>query len=146
MTNSAAKLPLDAYPATTMQTLRYNDMDPAGHVNNAVYSTLFEAGRVPILYDPSRQMPPAGSHFSIVKLTIDFRSELTWPGEVTIGTGVTRIGGSSVGLLQAIFNDGHCCATAENIVVLTDSTTRKSTALPDHARAWFETLLISGQA
>jgi acyl-ACP thioesterase len=63
MTNSAAKLPLDAYPATTMQTLRYNDMDPAGHVNNAVYSTLFEAGRVPILYDPAVRCRPPEATF-----------------------------------------------------------------------------------
>lgn len=138
-------LPLDAYTAKTLQTLRYNDMDQAGHVNNAVYSALFEAGRVPILYDPDKQMPPAGCHFSIVRLTIDFMAEMTWPGEVTIGTGITRIGGSSVGLLQAIFNDGKRCATAESTVVLTDSATRKSTPLPDHARAWFETLRLPQQ-
>lgn len=139
-------LPLDAFPAKTLQTLRYNNMDPAGHVNNTVYSTLFEAGRVPILYDPDRQMPPAGCHFSIVKLTIDFRAEMSWPGEVTIGTAVTRTGGSSIGLLQAIFNDGQCCATADSVVVLTNSATRKSTQLPDHARARFETLKVRPQA
>lgn len=139
-------LPLDAYPAKTLQTLRYNDMDQAGHVNNAVYSTLFEAGRVPILYDPDRQMPPAGCHFSIVRLTVDFMAEMTWPGEVTIGTGVTRIGGSSVALRQAVFNEGRCCAAAESVVVLTDSTARKSKPLPEHARAWFETLKMPQQA
>ncbi|WP_223476890.1 acyl-CoA thioesterase [Oricola indica] len=141
-----ANLPLEAFPSQTVQTLRYADMDSAGHVNNAVYATLSEAGRTPVLYDPARGMPPEGCHFSIVKLTINFMAEMTWPGDATIGTGITRIGGSSVSIRQAIFKDGRCCATAENVVVLTDSTTRKSSPLPKHAREWFETLLISEQA
>lgn len=142
MSDTARQLPLDTYPAKTNQTLRYNDQDQAGHVNNAVYSTMFEAGRVPILYDPARQMPPAGCHFSIVRITIDYLAEMTWPGEVTIGTGVTRIGNSSVAFRQAVFLDGQCRSVAESTVVLTNATTRKSQPLPDHARAWFESLLL----
>ena len=33
-------------PVVTEVTLRYSDMDALGHLNNAVYATLFEAGRV----------------------------------------------------------------------------------------------------
>jgi acyl-CoA thioester hydrolase len=133
----------DDFPARTVQSLRYNDMDRAAHVNNAVYSTLFEAGRVPILYDPARRMPPDGCHFSIVHITIDYLSEMTWPGDATIGTGVARIGNSSVNFRQAVFKEGVCCAVAESIVVLTDSTTRKSAPLPDHARAYFKELVLA---
>lgn len=145
MNTPVQELPLDAYPARIVQTLRFNDMDNAGHVNNAIYAVLSEAGRTPLLYDPGKDIPPAGCHFSIVRLTIDFVAEMTWPGEVTIATGVTRIGGSSVSLRQAMFNEGRLCARAENIVVLTDSTTRRSRPLPDHARAWFESLLLPEQ-
>ncbi|MFZ2099131.1 MAG: thioesterase family protein [Oricola sp.] len=142
MKDAIAALPLDAYPARTPQTLRYNDMDRAGHVNNAIYSTLYEAGRVPILYDPERQMPPDGCHISIVRITIDYLAEMTWPGDVTIGSGVSRIGNSSVGFLQAIFLEGRCCSAAESIVVLTNSATRRSEPLPAHARDHFERLLF----
>ncbi|QKV18411.1 acyl-CoA thioesterase [Oricola thermophila] len=145
MTVTTERPSRDAFPAKTIQTLRYNDMDTAGHVNNAVYATLFEAGRVPLLYNPEQEMPPAGCHFSIVRLTINFLAETTWPGEVTIGTAVTRIGNSSADLFQAIFDGDRCCATAENVIVLTDSTTRKSTKLPDHARAWLQTLMLQEQ-
>lgn len=143
MKDTIASLPLDAYPARTVQTLRYNDMDQAGHVNNAVYSTMFEAGRVPVLYDPDKQMPPDGCHFSLVRITIDYLAEMTWPGEVAIGTGVTRIGNSSVSFRQGVFLDGVCRSFADSIVVLTNGTTRKSEPLPDHARAWFEALRLT---
>lgn len=146
MKDAIASLPLDAYPARTVQTLRYNDQDQAGHVNNAVFSTMFEAGRVPVLYDPARQMPPDGCHFSLVRITIDYLAEMTWPGDVTIGTGVTRIGNSSVGFRQAVFLQGRCCSVADSIVVLTNSATRTSEPLPDHARALFEELLLTQTA
>jgi acyl-CoA thioester hydrolase len=143
MSDSAALLPLEAFPARSVQTLRYADHDQAGHVNNAIYATMFEAGRVPLLYGPARGMPPEGCHFSLVRITIDFLAEMTWPGDVTIGSGVTRIGSSSVGFRQAVFKDAICCASAESVVVLTNSTTRKSQPLPDHARAMFEELLLA---
>ena len=142
MPDSADLPPLEAFPAQITHTLRYADHDQEGHVNNAVYATLFEAGRVAILYDPANKMPPEGCHFSLVRIAIDFLTEMSWPGDVTIGTGVTRIGTSSVGLRHAIFKDGTCRATAEGTVVCTNSATRRSHPLPDYARAMLETMLL----
>jgi acyl-CoA thioester hydrolase len=136
----------DTYPARTDQILRYNDVDRNGHVNNAVYSTLYEAGRVEILYNPEEAIPPAGCHFSLVTITIDYLSELNWPGRVTIHTGVDRIGTSSVTFRQAIFSGKKCCSTATSTVVLTGSTTRRSTPLPPDARAYFEKLRLRESA
>ena len=138
--------PLEAFPARITHTLRYADHDQEGHVNNAVYATMYEAGRVAILYDPAHDMPPEGCHFSLVRITIDFHAEMSWPGEVTIGTGVTRVGTSSIGLRHAIYKDGQCRSTAEGVVVCTNSTTRRSQPLPDHARAMFEALLLEDAA
>lgn len=146
MTATAAPPTPDMFPQLTVHTLRYADHDQEGHVNNAVYSTMFEAGRVSILYDPERRMPPEGCHFSLVRITIDFLAEMSWPGDVTIGTAVTRIGTSSVGLRHAIFKDGICRSTAEGVVVCTNSTARKAQALPDYARAFLETLRLPDSA
>ena len=41
---------------------------------------------------------------------IDFLAELYWPGTVEIGTGVSRIGRSSFGLTQGVFNRGRLAA------------------------------------
>ena len=129
--NETARLSLDAYPLRAFDTVRYGDTDRQGHVNNAAFATYCETGRVAFLCDPEKPLAPAGSAFVIARLVIDFRAEVTWPGEVEIGTAVTRIGRSSFSLVQGLFQRGKCVATAEAVIVLMDETTRKSTALTD---------------
>jgi acyl-CoA thioester hydrolase len=41
---------LETYPHVTHDKLRYSDTDRQGHVNNAVFSTYLETGRVEIFY------------------------------------------------------------------------------------------------
>ncbi len=128
------RLSLDAFPLRVAEKLRYGDTDRQGHVNNAVYATLFESGRVAVFYDPAAAMPPEGCEFVLARICIDFLTELNWPGEVIVGTAVQRIGRSSTTLRQAIFRDGVAVATAESVGVLMDSATRKATPLPDVVR------------
>jgi acyl-CoA thioester hydrolase len=127
MTN---ELKLEDYPVHSFDRLRYSDADRLGHVNNAVFSTLLETGRVDILYDPAAPLAEPGTAFVIARLVLDFRSEITWPGTIRIGTRVASIGRSSVRFEQAIFQDDRCAATAETIIVLMDEGTRRSKALP----------------
>jgi acyl-CoA thioester hydrolase len=123
-------LPLDAYPSRTSTDIRYADLDRQGHVNNAVFSTFSEIGRVAFLYDPERPLAPDGASFVIARLAIDFRAELFWPGTVGIGTGVRDIGRSSITLAQGLFNEGRCVATVEGVIVMQDEETRRSRPLP----------------
>lgn len=122
----------------TKDVVRYADTDRQGHVNNAVFATFFESGRVAILYAPGAPLAPAGGSFVIVHLSLDFWEEIRWPSEVSIGTTVLKIGRSSLTLGQGLFIDGQCVATAETVIVLTDNATRKSRPLPDEARAVLE--------
>lgn len=134
-----AAIRLADFPFQTRDKLRYGDTDRQGHVNNAVFATLLETGRVELLLAPGVPREP-GSAFVIARLVVDFRAELTWPGEVQIGTRVTRIGRSSVTLEQAVFQDGRLAATGESILVLMDETTRRSRPLPDALRDFLQTL------
>jgi len=118
--------------------IRYGDTDRQGHVNNAVFSTFLESGRVRFLYDPAHGMPPPGCGFVIAQMLIDFREELHWPGEVDIGTVVLKIGRSSASLGQALFFGERCVATAQTVLVLMDETTRRSTPFPEGTRRRLE--------
>lgn len=129
--NNAPLPTLDSYPLRAVDRLRYGDTDRQGHVNNAAFATFCESGRVAFLCDPERPLAPAGSAFVVARLLIDFRAEITWPGEVEIGTRVTRIGRSSFSVAQGLFQRGKCVATAETVVVLMDEATRRSHRLPD---------------
>ena len=137
-----ATRPLAAYPARLVERLRYGDTDRQGHVNNAVYATLFESGRVDFLFDPAAPVAPPGGQFVIVRLVIEFRRELRWPGTVEIGTGVSRIGTKSVGLEQVIYRDGELVAAAESVVAIMDDATRKAMVIPDATRAMLERWLL----
>jgi acyl-CoA thioester hydrolase len=125
----------DAYRHWTCETVRYGDTDRQGHVNNAVFSTFLESGRVRIIYDPERPLAPEGASFVIARLVLDFRGEIRWPSEVAIGTVVLALGRSSVTLGQGLFVGDDCAATAETVIVMMDEATRKSRPLPDETRA-----------
>ncbi|MFS8037653.1 acyl-CoA thioesterase [Xanthobacter sp. AM11] len=143
---TAAKPPLptlDDFPIKAMDTIRYGDTDKLGHVNNAVFSTYLETGRTRLLLDPRRRVAPEGAGFVIARLVLDYRAEILWPGQVDIGTGVAAVGRSSMTLVQAVFQDGTCCATAETVVVLFDPVQRRSMALPPESRAVLESLQMA---
>lgn len=119
----------------THDKLRFNDTDRLGHINNAVFATAFETGRVSFLYHPEQPLAPAGSDFVIVRLVVDFRAEMHYPGDVEIGTRLLAIGRSSFTVGQALFKDGICTATGESVLVLIDHATRKAIPLPEQLRA-----------
>ncbi|MEJ0067639.1 MAG: thioesterase family protein [Pseudomonadota bacterium] len=115
--------------------LRYADTDRQGHVNNAVFATFLETGRVAFLYDPTAPLAPPGCEFVLARVGVDFRAELRWPGVVDFGSAIRAIGRSSVTIGQGLFVGAQCVATAESVVVLTDATTRRSTPMPEALRA-----------
>ncbi len=139
MTDSGAPaLPkLADFPFRDHDTIRYGDTDKLGHVNNAVFSTYLETGRAKLLLNSDPPLIPPGTGFALVRLVLDFRAEMLWPGIVEVGTRVVRLGRSSVYLEQALFQDGTCTATAETVLVLMDLSTRRSTPLTDDLRERF---------
>jgi acyl-CoA thioester hydrolase len=125
--------PLSAYPLRTHDKLRYGDTDRQGHVNNAVFATLLETGRVELLYAAGAPLHDAGCSFVIASLHLDFHGEITWPGQVDIGTRVSSIGRSSLTLDQALFQDGRCAATARTVIVQVSDASRRSHPLGEAA-------------
>lgn len=136
-------LPLSAYPVHARDTLRFGDTDKVGHVNNAVFSTFFETGRARLMLNPERTLAPPGTSFVLARITIDFRAEVNWPGDVDIGTRVVSVGRSSANLAQGLFQNERCVATADTVVVLMDLATRRATPLPPNTVAVLESLTVT---
>lgn len=122
------------FPAKTFDKIRYSDTDRQGHVNNAVFSTFLETGRVEIIYNGNLPIILEGLSFVIVSLKLDFFQEITWPGQVDIGTGVLKMGTSSITLFQGLFQQGNCVAQAETVIVQVDNASKRSAPLSDAAR------------
>ena len=122
---------LDDFVFISNEKLRYGDTDRQGHVNNAVFSTFLETGRVELLFTGEADLAGPDGSFVLAHLTLDFRKEANWPGEVKIGTRIVTIGRSSLRFEQAVFQQGDCVATAQTVVVLTDVNTRRSKPFSD---------------
>lgn len=124
-----AALRLEDYPYRLSDNVRFADLDPNDHVNNAVYASYFETGRVTLMKDRSYGLMPPGIAWIMVRLDIHFRAELRWPGTIELGLGVTKFGRTSVSFEQVVFSGGKCVASAQSVSVLLDEKTRKPTPL-----------------
>lgn len=123
--------------------LRYGDTDRQGHINNAVFTTLLETGRVELFHEgPSALMDP-GCSFVIAHLNLDFLGELHWPGRVEIGTRVLTVGRSSMRLEQALFQAERMAARAETVLVQVSNATRRGQAFSDRLLAQLAPLRVS---
>lgn len=135
----------ELYQTWTTVSVRYGDLDPNNHVNNGAINQYFEDGRVG--FRLQRLSGVAGdtlSGFAVVKYAANYLAPAHYPGDVEIGTIVTRIGGSSYGLGQAVFQDGKCVATAEIVTVQFDPATSRSVLLSDDFRALLAAAMVPG--
>ena len=123
------------YPHRVAEIIRFGDLDPQGHVNQAVFNTYFESGRVAMFRNKDLGIGVPGVTFVLVRIEINYMKELHWPGTLEVGTGVAEFGRTSFKVAQAIFRDGGCAATALATLVCIDLATRKATPLPDEAVA-----------
>jgi acyl-CoA thioester hydrolase len=128
---------LEDFPFRLTDNVRFGDLDPNQHVNNAVYATYFETGRVTLMKDRSYGLMPAGLAWIMVRLDIHFRAELRWPGTIELGLGVAKFGRTSVTFDQVVFSEDKCVASAKAVTVLIDENTRKPAALtPEIVRSF----------
>jgi acyl-CoA thioester hydrolase len=129
---------LEDFPYRLTDNVRFADLDPNQHVNNAVYATYFETGRVTLMKDPSYALTPEGLAWILVRLDIHFRGELRWPGAIEMGIGVAKFGRTSVTFDQVVFSKGACVASAQAVTVLIGETSRKPTPLTPEIIAKFQ--------
>lgn len=130
-----------AYKQWSQINLRYGDTDRQGHINNAVYCTLYESGRVDFLFDDGKSVAGEGTAFVIARIALDYLKEMHFPGDVKVGSKILSIGRSSFRVGQAIFYKGQCCSTAESVIVVTDPVTGKSKPIPEQLKIVLETIL-----
>jgi acyl-CoA thioester hydrolase len=135
---------LEDFPYRLSDNVRFADLDPNQHVNNAVYASYFETGRVTLMKDHSYGLMPPGLAWIMVRLDIHFRAELRWPGTIELGLGLTRFGRTSVTFEQVVFSGDKCVASAQSVSVLIDEATRKPTPLTSEIVRNFQPWLRRG--
>lgn len=123
--------------------IRWSDLDPLGHVNQAVYHVFAEE----IVDERLRQVLglPDGEvwDYVLVRSAIDYRSELRIADRAVVGScKVVRVGNASVTLRLDLFaEDGRLSAEVESVIVTWDPAARTSRPISDDERVKLEAAL-----
>lgn len=86
--------------------VRFRDLDPLNHVNNAVFNTYFEEARIDFIhaipeFNDSMQ---DGYSFVLVHLEIDYIQPVILGETLMAGSSVEEFGNSSINGIQAIYD------------------------------------------
>jgi acyl-CoA thioester hydrolase len=86
--------------------IRFRDLDPLNHVNNALFNTYLEEARIQFLAEVGQMQSEFsdGKTFVLVKSTIEYLKQIKFPATVIVGTGVKEIGNTSIIALQGIYD------------------------------------------
>ncbi|MDQ1664475.1 MAG: acyl-CoA thioester hydrolase [Actinomycetota bacterium] len=117
---------------------RWGDNDVYGHLNNAVYYSLFDTAVNGWLLDATgqdiRQLPAIGV---VVETTCRYLQELSFPDVALVGVALERLGRTSVVYRLAVFieqDDGRAGqrahAVGRFVHVYVDAQTRRPTPVP----------------
>lgn len=133
---------MNEYPVTIELPIQWGDMDSLGHVNNARYFTWFESARIALFREV--EMATGGTPARgpiLARTSCDFLAPLEWPGEITVGTRIARIGTRSFTMEYAIaradFPD-RPVATGEGVVVMMDYRRGETVEIGDELRERLE--------
>lgn len=100
--------------------LRFNDVDPLGHVNNSVYFNFYDLGKTNY-FDAvqGRQVPQSEIDIVIAHAEVDFIEPVFLKDEVFVQTTVTSIGHKSLNMLQRIVDakSGHEKCVCRTVMV-----------------------------
>lgn len=113
--------------------IRFRDLDPMQHVNNAIYSTYLEQARARFSEDVLG-MPLADLDTVLAQVEISFERPIEGTGTVRIELEVGDVGRSSIPMEYEVFSEGKRVATATSVQVYFDRETGKSKPIPDHLR------------
>ena len=113
------------------ETVRFNDCDPMGHVNNAVFSTYLEQARL-AWFGSDEEMPL--SDVILARTEIDFRSPVTVGETVEVTVRPTRLGTKSFELAYELHAGGRLVAEAKSVLVGYDYGLARSTEIPERWR------------
>lgn len=137
-TPAAAATARSAYKLWAPEHVRYSDTDTNGHVNHAVFLSYFETARVAITRDPALGLLEPGENFNVVRVEVDYKTELRFPAQFEIGIRGIKYGRTSFRLGQAVFTGETCHAIEEVVLVFMDRATRKPKPLSAKLIEWLE--------
>lgn len=118
---------------TSVQPIRWADMDALGHVNNTAYFRYMEQARIEWLYAQAQAGVgyDRGTGPVIVNASCTFREALVYPGDVEVKMFLAGLGRSSVGSFYELRKDGRMYADGAAKIVWIELASGRPTPLPE---------------
>lgn len=120
------------YPFVYYVDVEFRDLDPMGHVNNAVYFTFIESARIHFFrkfLDVERS--PLDMPLILAEATCTYKSPAVFGERLTIGVGITEFGRKSFRMAYRIDGqDGRLVARGHTAVVMYDYSVGQSVEVP----------------
>jgi acyl-CoA thioester hydrolase len=113
-----------------VEKVRFRDLDPLGHVNNAVFLTYIEQARVAFLSEVGAATVLEDMNLIVARVEIDFKAPVRFGQEVEISVRATRFGTKSFDLDYELRVDGEVVAEAKSVQVAYDYDRREAMPLP----------------
>jgi len=128
---------LDGYRVRLPIQVRFRDTDLLGHINNAVYATYFESGRMEYWAQFTGGHSFENWPFILARSEIDFLAEGHAGQALTLGVRVSRIGGKSFDFEYLLVRDqdGVALARGRSVQVMFDYRSKRTVPVSDQTRA-----------
>jgi acyl-CoA thioester hydrolase len=119
--------------------VRYGDLDPQGHVNNAKYLTYFEQGRVHYLIELglfSTDQSFMNLGLIVADIHVQYKAPTHFGDEIVTGVRTSKIGNKSIIIEHTVIDSktGSEMATGEVVCVMYDYRAQKTISVPDEWR------------
>ncbi len=113
---------------------RFRDLDAMNHVNNAVYFTYFEYGRLEFFNQKFQMIKPIDMSFILAHASCDFLIPVTLDDKITLQVWVSKIGTKSFDLAYKLVNRSDksiVYAKGESTQVCYDYNQSKTISVPE---------------
>lgn len=122
--------------------IRYADLDPQGHVNNAAFLTYFEQARVKYLIHLglfSNDLSYLDIGIILADARVAFLVPVLWEMHVRVGVRIARVGTKSMMMEYELIDDAKVTqlATGATVLVAFDYRTKQSIPVPE---AWRQSI------
>src|SRR5215510_4414478 len=124
------------------EDVRFRDLDPMGHVNNAVFLTYLEQARISFFAELGAVTSLDEMNMILARVEIDFKAPVRLGQEVEISVRAGRFGTKSFDLEYELRVDGALVAQAASVQVAYDYERGEPVPVPSEWREKLATVAV----
>lgn len=133
---------MNGFPYSAAVQVRWRDLDPFDHVNNAVMVSYLEMARVALWRERLGGRGVDDIPFLVARVEVDYRRPVWLDEPVEVGLGVARLGRSSFDLRYRVEAAGALAAEAVTVQVVVDRASNRPVPIAPDLRGRLGALVL----